>query len=119
MGLGVGKNSSLRPNRPAPMSFPVPAPQSIPADTARAAKAAFPKGNPYIQLRDELGPVYVDTDFADLYPNRGQPALQPGRLALVVALQVDLSVLSTGSRCGTKSNRLEVLPRSGAYRSGL
>ena len=69
------------------MSFPLPAPQSIPEDTARAAKAAFPKGNSYLQLRDELGPVYSDTDFADLYPNRGQPALQPGRLALVVAFQ--------------------------------
>lgn len=87
MEPGVDKDSFLRLSSPAPMSFPLPAPQSIPEDTARAAKAAFPKGNPYIHLRDELGPVYADTDFADLYPHRGQPALQPGRLALVVAFQ--------------------------------
>ena len=69
MESDVGKDSFLRLSSPAPMSFPLPASQSTTEDTARAAKAAFPKGNPYIQLRNELGPVYSDTDFADLYPN--------------------------------------------------
>ena len=36
--------------RPYPMS-------AVPADTARVAQAAFPKGNPYMTLRDELGPL--------------------------------------------------------------
>ena len=39
----------------------------VPADTARVARAAFPKGNPYMTLRDELGPVYTDPEFAPLF----------------------------------------------------
>ena len=59
----------------------------VPELTARVARAAFPKGNPYLRLRDELGPVFRDGDFADLYPRRGQPALPPWKLALVTVLQ--------------------------------
>ena len=35
----------------------------VPAETARIAKAAFPKGNPYLTLRDEFGTVLDDNDF--------------------------------------------------------
>ena len=35
----------------------------IPEMTARIAKAAFPKGNLYMRLRDELGTLYADEDF--------------------------------------------------------
>jgi transposase len=59
----------------------------IPEDTVRVARAAFPDGNPYLRLRDELGTIFHDADFADLYPLRGQPALAPWRLALVTVLQ--------------------------------
>ena len=59
----------------------------VPELTARVARAAFPKGNPYLRLRDALGPVFRDADFADLYPRRGQPALPPWKLALVTVLQ--------------------------------
>ena len=59
----------------------------VPDDTARVARAAFPKGNPYLRLRDELGPVFRDADFADLYPRRGQPALPPWKLALFTVMQ--------------------------------
>jgi transposase len=38
-------------------------------------------------LRDRLGAVFVDADFADLYPRLGQPAYAPWRLALVTLLQ--------------------------------
>ena len=58
---------------------PVP---PVPDDTARIARAAFPRGNPYLLLRDRLGPVFDDAGFADLYPQRGQPAYTPWRLAL-------------------------------------
>src|SRR3954453_11707830 len=61
--------------------------EPVPEDTARVAHAAFPKGNPYLRLRDELGSLFGDDDFADLYPRRGQPALPPWRLALVTVLQ--------------------------------
>jgi len=62
-------------------------PGSVPADTARVARAAFPKGSPLIALRDELGAVFRDDDFAALYPALGQPAYPPWRLALVTVLQ--------------------------------
>ena len=66
--------------KPSPM-------QPIPKETVRVARAAFPKGNPYLTLRDELGPIFRDEDFADLFPAEGQPALPPWRLALVTILQ--------------------------------
>src|SRR3954453_3789482 len=45
--------------------------QTIPAETRRVAQAAFPKGNLYLRLRDELGPLYEDETFADLFPQTG------------------------------------------------
>lgn len=69
---------SLRPQHPLPF---------VPEATARIARAAFPKGNPYLLLRDQVGPVFTDTDFADLYPRQGQPAYAPWRLALITLLQ--------------------------------
>jgi transposase len=61
--------------------------QAVPEMTVQVAHAAFPKGSPYLTLRDELGPIFVDADFLDLYPEDGQPALTPWRLALVTILQ--------------------------------
>ena len=69
---------SLRPQQPLP---------PVPDDTARVARAAFPRGNPYLMLRDRLGAVFADAEFADLYPRLGQPAYAPWRLALVTLLQ--------------------------------
>jgi transposase len=51
------------------------------------ARAAFPKGNRYLRLADELGPLFTDAQFTALFPTRGQPALAPWRLALVTLLQ--------------------------------
>src|SRR5262245_4150538 len=59
----------------------------VPDETARVARAAFPKGNPYLTLRDALETISVDSSFADLFPTRGQAAASPGHLALVVVLQ--------------------------------
>ena len=59
----------------------------VPATTAQVARAAFPRGNDYLRLREELGTVFSDDDFADLYPDQGQPALPPWQLALVTVLQ--------------------------------
>lgn len=59
----------------------------IPEETSRVAHAVFPKGNVYMKLRDELGTIYQDHDFADLFPRRGQPAEAPWRLALVTVIQ--------------------------------
>jgi transposase len=59
----------------------------VPAATAHVARAAFPRGNVYLTLREELGAIFRDDDFADLYSERGQPGLPPWRLALVTVLQ--------------------------------
>ena len=59
----------------------------VPDNTARTAQAAFRRGNPYVLLRDRLGTVFADADFADLYPKLGQPAYAPWRLALVTLMQ--------------------------------
>ncbi len=59
----------------------------VPDDTARVARAAFRTRNPYLILRDQLGTLFTDADFADLYPKRGQPAYAPWRLALVTLMQ--------------------------------
>jgi transposase len=59
----------------------------MPEMTVKVARAAFPKGNPYMTLRDELGSIFADQDFSDLYPAIGQPTLSPWRLALVTIVQ--------------------------------
>jgi transposase len=60
----------------------------IPAVTAAAVRAAFPKGNLCVDLRAEFGTLYNDQLFADLYPPTGRPVeVPPWRLALVVVMQ--------------------------------
>jgi transposase len=60
----------------------------IPDATAAAVRAAFPKGNLYIDLRAEFGTLSNDQLFADLYPSEGRPVeVPPWRLALVVVMQ--------------------------------
>ncbi|HEV2659457.1 MAG TPA: IS1182 family transposase [Ktedonobacteraceae bacterium] len=59
----------------------------VPEETVRIAHAAYPKGNLYMQVRDELGTIYEDQNFAHLFPHRGQPAEAPWRLLLVSVLQ--------------------------------
>jgi transposase len=59
----------------------------IPEETARVAKAAFPKGNVYLRLRDEIGTFFEDEQFRGLYAQRGQPGYSPWRLALICIMQ--------------------------------
>lgn len=59
----------------------------VPSLTQQVAKAAFPKGNPYLTLRDELGTVFEDADFTELFSTTGQPGLPPWRLALITIMQ--------------------------------
>jgi transposase len=71
------KAMSLKPERINP----------VPEETARIAHAAYPKGNVFIHMRDELGTMYQDESFADLFSHTGQPAEAPWRLALVTIMQ--------------------------------
>jgi transposase len=59
---------SLRPQPIAPV---------LP-DTVRVARAALPKGTPYLTLRDALGTIVQDDTFVDLYSRAGQPGLRRG-----------------------------------------
>jgi transposase len=68
---------SLRPHIIAP----------VPEETARVARAAFPKGHPYLTFRDALGTIFQDEDFTALFPAWGHPGLPPWRLALVTIMQ--------------------------------
>ena len=61
--------------------------KEIPELTAEVAQAAFPKGNPHLILRDELGTIFEDEQFADLFPTRGQPAIAPWQLAFIMLMQ--------------------------------
>ena len=60
---------------------------SIPEETARVARAAYPKGNLYMKMRDALGTMYQDESFAQLFPQNGRPVEAPWRLALITVVQ--------------------------------
>jgi transposase len=69
------------------MSLQAPIVYCMPEETARLARASFPKGNAYLRLYDALGPIYANPQFAALFPEDGQPALAPAQLALVLIFQ--------------------------------
>jgi len=65
-----------------PMPFP-----DLPENTARVAQRAFRKGNTYLTIGDEIGHIFRDEDFQDLYAVDGAPALSPAQLVLVLIFQ--------------------------------
>lgn len=69
------------------MSLKPRAVEPVPEETARIARAAFPKGNVYMRMRDEWGSLYRDELFAELFSSRGQPAESAACLALVTVMQ--------------------------------
>ncbi|MFG2712217.1 transposase, partial [Streptomyces goshikiensis] len=61
----------------------------VPEATGRAARAAAAKG-PYplaMRVRDELGELFADVEFAQAFGVRGRQGWSPGQLALVTVLQ--------------------------------
>ena len=81
------KKCVMKTRRRNKMSLQAQPLDPIPELTSRIARASFPKGTLAMQLRDALGPIYEDADFADLFPKRGRAAQAPWRLALVIVLQ--------------------------------
>ena len=69
------------------MSLEPRADEGVPEMTARVVRAAFPKGTLAIRIREALGPLFADEDFAAAFPRSGRPAASPGALALVSVLQ--------------------------------
>src|SRR5262245_33968951 len=61
--------------------------EPVPPETARVARAAFPKGSRYLRVADELETLFTDDTFLALFPTHGQPAWPPWQLALVTILQ--------------------------------
>src|SRR3954469_18349380 len=61
--------------------------EPVPEETVRVARAAFPKGQPYLTFRDALGTIFQDEDFTALFPAWAPPGLPPWRLALVTIMQ--------------------------------
>ena len=59
----------------------------IPAETIEVAQAAFPKGNVYLTIRDKLGPIFSNEEFADLFSWQGQTGVAPGLLAMVIVME--------------------------------
>jgi transposase len=63
-------------------------PWNVPLETAKVARASFPRGNVYMKMYDELGIFYLDKDFEDLFPVQcGQSAISPAKLALITVMQ--------------------------------
>jgi Transposase DDE domain len=58
----TAENSQLEPISP------------VPVETARVARAAFPKRSTIMRIRDELGILYTDETFASLFPAATCPA---------------------------------------------
>jgi transposase len=58
----------------------------VPAETARRARAASPKGSVSMHRRDGVGSISSEEDGADVFPKDGQPAEAPWRLALVTGM---------------------------------
>lgn len=69
------------------MSLREPIDYGIPEQTAAVARAAFPKGTPIMRMRDALGSIFFNSDFATLYHREGAPAWSPARLALISIFQ--------------------------------
>ncbi|MET9647668.1 IS1182 family transposase [Streptomyces syringium] len=62
----------------------------IPDATARVARAAAGRGAPPLamRVRDELGGLFADAEFAEAFGRRGRRGWSPGRLAMVTVLQM-------------------------------
>ncbi|CUU59740.1 Transposase [Parafrankia irregularis] len=59
----------------------------VPPLTAQVARAAFPKGNLAMRIRDELGVVYEDGRFTGAFGVRGRPGISPAQLMMATVLQ--------------------------------
>ena len=85
----------------------------IPEETARVARAAYPKGNVYLRMRDELGTIYKDESFAHLFPHCGQ--LAEARLSFAAGVSDAIcrgAFGSASSRSRSRAIGLEVYAQS-------
>jgi transposase len=102
------------------MSLKPQAIEPIPDETRQVAQAAFPKGNPFMTMRDELGVFFEDAQFVALFAAQGPSGVPPWRLALVTVMQYAENLIRSPSRrCGAQSAGLEVCAGLGPDRCGV
>lgn len=68
---------------------PWPKVPELAAQVAQVARAVAARG-PYplaMRVRDELGELFADAEFAEAFGTRGRPGWSPGQLALVTGLR--------------------------------
>ena len=70
----------------------------IPDETARVAHAAFPRGNTYLRLREELGPLYEDSVTEPVKLGVSEPVYERGK------------VKRAGAESGVESSRTSPSP---------
>jgi transposase len=68
-----------------PQSWPEPAPEIVAAVRAVYRRREVPLP---VSVRDRLGEVFPDAEFAPAFGVRGRPGWSPGRLALVTVFQM-------------------------------
>ena len=68
-----------------PRPWPKPADVIVAAVRKKYARREAPLA---VQVRDRLGELFPDTEFASAFGARGRPGWSPGRLALVTVLQM-------------------------------
>ena len=98
------------------MSLKIRVLEDVPESTAQIARAAFPKGNIYLQLRDKLGTIYEDQQFKDLYAHDGQSAVSPWRLALITVLQFAENMPDRQAADAVRGRLIGNITRSGDHR---
>src|SRR5258708_26651905 len=82
----VNSAKTAREGKKKPMLRPELS-QNIPEETVRIAHAAYPKGNLYMQMRDEFGPLYEDKALKNIFSRTGQPGIAAWRLIWVTVMQ--------------------------------
>ena len=85
--MSIVASATERAKSEEPLSLTIQSLPDIPPLTVEVARAAFPDGNRYMKMRDELGVFYADEDFSACYAVRGQPGIAPWRLSLVLLFQ--------------------------------
>lgn len=81
---------------------------SIPEETIRVARAAYPKGNLSMKMRDALGTIDQDESFSHLFPQNGRPVEAPWRLAFITIVQF-LEELASSTKGGAEQMLLDTM----------
>ena len=85
--MGIDVSDLIRAFCGGFMSLPAQTIPSIPELTVKVAKQAFRKGNTYLTIGDQIGMIFRNEDFVDLYAREGKPAIPPYILAMVLIFQ--------------------------------